>query len=214
MIDAVGAAQTQSVVKKDEATLLKDDFLKLLVTQMENQDPLNPVENTEFTAQLAQFTSLEQLFNINDNLKAFENLQSTLSNTQAISYLGKEVKAEGSLFNLSGGSASVNYTLSAPADDSYIGIYNAAGDLVRSVPMGKQPGGENSFVWDGKDKSGVPMPDGIYSFVVGASSGEEAVESKGYISGTVDGISYDDNGSPVISVNGIKVSSADIKNIK
>ena len=82
------------------------------------------------------------------------------------------------------------------------------------MPLGKQDGGDNSFAWDGKDKNGIPMPDGIYSFEVGASAKDEAVEATGYISGTVDGISYDDNGRPVISVNGIKVSSADIKTIK
>ncbi len=87
------AVSTETQTSASAEILGKDDFLNLLVTQLQHQDPLNPAESTEFTAQLAQFSSLEQLNNINDNLKNMELFQTSVTNSQAVSYIGKEITA-------------------------------------------------------------------------------------------------------------------------
>ena len=89
------AVSTETQTSASAEILGKDDFLNLLVAQLQHQDPLNPAESTEFTAQLAQFSSLEQLSNINDNLKNMELFQTSVTNSQAVSYIGKEITAKG-----------------------------------------------------------------------------------------------------------------------
>jgi flagellar basal-body rod modification protein FlgD len=91
--------------RKDNGVMGKDDFLTLLVAQLQHQDPLNPAESTEFTAQLAQFSSLEQLENIDATLSGFEVYQATLNNIQSSGFIGKTVTATGSMFGVNGGSA-------------------------------------------------------------------------------------------------------------
>ena len=189
----------------------KDAFLTMLVTQMKNQDPLNPVENTEFTAQLAQFSSLEQMFNINDNLKNIQMSQSSLNNTQAINIIGKEVKAEGnSIKHTAGGETNINYKLSSAAKEVKTSIYDNRGELVRVISESAKDSGEHTFVWDGKDNLGNIMSDGTYSFMTNAVdvSGTDIAVTP-LIRGSVTGVSFD-NGNTLISVGGQSVSMSSI----
>ncbi|MEK6590094.1 MAG: flagellar hook capping FlgD N-terminal domain-containing protein [Nitrospinota bacterium] len=193
-------------VKKERA-LGKDAFLTMLVAQMKNQDPLNPVENTEFTAQLAQFSSLEQMFNVNENLKNIEMIQSSLNNTQAVNIIGKEVKAEGNSVKLSDAkSVPINYKLSSGAHEVKINIYSSRGELLRTISEISKDAGEQSLIWDGKDGKGNSLPDGIYSFMVSARgpSGNEVGVST-LIKGQVTGVSFE-NGNTLLSIEGQKVS--------
>ena len=189
----------------------KDAFLTMLVTQMKNQDPLNPVENTEFTAQLAQFSSLEQMFNINDNLKNIQMSQSSLNNTQAINIIGKEVKAEGnSIKHTAGGETNINYKLSSAAKEVKTSIYDSRGELVRVISESAKDSGEHTFVWDGKDNLGNIMSDATYSFMTNAVdiSGTDIAVTP-LIRGSVTGVSFD-NGNTLISVGGQSVSMSSI----
>ena len=189
----------------------KDAFLTMLVTQMKNQDPLNPVENTEFTAQLAQFSSLEQMFNINDNLKNIQMSQSSLNNTQAINIIGKEVKAEGnSIKHTAGGETNINYKLSSAAKEVKTSIYDNRGELVRVISESAKDSGEHTFVWDGKDNLGNIMSDATYSFMTNAVdiSGTDIAVTP-LIRGSVTGVSFD-NGNTLISVGGQSVSMSSI----
>ena len=81
----------------------KDAFLELLITQLQNQDPLNPTDSVEFTAQLAQFSSLEQLNNVNDNLEQLQNFQASINNSQAVALIGKDITANGNFLQLTNG---------------------------------------------------------------------------------------------------------------
>ena len=212
-LNAITASESTTTDGVNDATLMRDDFLKLLVAQMSNQDPLNPLDNAEFTAQLAQFSSLEQLFNVNKNLQDFQTLQSTLNNTEALSYLGREVQAEGNEVSLSGDSALIGFSLMDRADEVYLGIYNSVGELVRNEPLGKMDEGDQLFTWDGKDNNGIPVSWGIYTFDIAASAGDSDVEGIGYTTGKVDGISYED-GRPVLSVGGLKIDHDKVKTVK
>lgn len=205
--DSVEAASGRSV------SLGKEDFLKLLVAQLANQDPLNPMDNTELTAQLAQFSSLEQLFDINSNMKQFQSLQESLNETQTLGYLGREVIAEGDTLSLANGAAEVNYSLMNNSSDVRMGIYNAAGDLVKSASLGALSAGDQAYLWDGRDMNGIPMPDGLYTFELAASGDDGFVEAVGYITGMVDSIRYE-SGTPLLYVNGVQISIGDIKTIK
>jgi flagellar basal-body rod modification protein FlgD len=192
---------------KNNKALGKDAFLTMLVAQMKNQDPMNPIENTEFTAQLAQFSSLEQMFNVNENLKNIQMTQSSLNNMQSVSIIGKEIKAEGNSIKLSADTpADINYKLSSAAREVRINIYDSRGELVRTVSISSQDAGEHSFAWDGKDGSGNSLSDGTYSFMISAKdpAGTE-ISVTPLIRGQVTGISLD-NGNTLLSVGGQRVS--------
>lgn len=147
----------------------KDDFLNLLVTQLQHQDPLNPAESTEFTAQLAQFSSLEQLNNINDNLKNMELFQTSMTNSQAVSYIGKEITAKGNSVQLeSGRPAECYFELETSAALAVISVYDATGGFVKSFETGALNSGRQSAAWDGTDRDGNPVLPGIYRFEVQA----------------------------------------------
>jgi len=131
----------------------KDDFLNLLITQLQNQDPLNPADSTEFTAQLAQFSSLEQLGNVNDNLMELKNFQAATNNSQAVSLIGKTITAEGNFIQLSaaGASAECNFELEEDADQVAVSIYDNTGEFVADFEHQHMDAGQHSLFWDGID---------------------------------------------------------------
>jgi len=213
MIDAISGAGLTPQAKAGSASMGKDDFLRLLVAQLENQDPLDPLDNAEFTAQLAQFSSLEQLFDVNKNLKAFHAMQASLDKTGAVSYLDREVKAKISAFMLQDGEGEINFHLSGPADELFMGIYDQAGDLVRRESLGPTQAGEGYYKWDGKGNNGSALPDGLYTFDIAGSGPYGRLEATGYLLGKVEGVSFE-GGSFIFSVGGVKVGKDDILEIK
>ncbi|MGD8888475.1 MAG: flagellar hook capping FlgD N-terminal domain-containing protein, partial [Desulfobacterales bacterium] len=94
-LDSIPTDSGKELSTIESETLDKDDFLNLLITQLQNQDPLKPTDSVEFTAQLAQFSSLEQLSNVNENLKLLQNFQASINNSQAVALIGKEITAKG-----------------------------------------------------------------------------------------------------------------------
>ena len=185
--------------KKEEA-LGRDDFLKLFLAQLNNQDPLNPMDGTEFSAQLAQFSSLEQLFNVNENLESMKTLQDNSSRFQALELIGKDIEAEGDTLSLVNGTpATASFTLEEAADCTAL-INDADGYPVREIPLGSLEKGEQSFEWDGRDWEGNPMNDGVYSFEITALSQTGvsiAVETK--VRGTVSRVNFEGD-QPVLYI--------------
>ncbi len=170
-VSAIGASAstTSNLYSSSTQTLGKDDFLKLLVTQLQNQDPLNPTDSTEFVSQLAQFSSLEQLSNVNDNLKIVQLFDQSINNAQAVNFVGKTIKASGSMFELgSGETHEIQYQLGEDAATVYVSIVNASGETVRKIEMDQMTAGDQSVVWDGKDENGNAVSAGTYSFSVQA----------------------------------------------
>lgn len=176
----------------DNSVMGKDDFLTLLITQLQNQDPLNPSDSTEFTAQLAQFSSLEQLQNINESLDGFEVYQSTLNNIQTASFIGKTVTAAGDTLTVTNGIADpISIDLDESANTVYIQIYDAYGDYVDDIEAGSLDAGMHSIEWDGCDQYGATVEDGNYSFTVMAvDANGNTVTTTSYLTGTVTGIDY------------------------
>jgi flagellar basal-body rod modification protein FlgD len=191
------------VESSKESALGKDDFLHLLVTQLQNQDPLNPSDSTEFTAQLATFSSLEELQNINAALGDIETSQSILTNSQAVDYIGQTITAVGDQFTMADGTAGpINYNLDGEAAGVYIKIYNQFGEFVRDQELGAMAAGQNSTQWDGLDQYGLQAPDGLYHFEVMAIDEQgESLNTTAFTQGIVTGVIYKNGLAYLVSGN-------------
>ena len=192
-----GDAQSSAPVN----ILGKDDFLNMLIAQLQHQDPLNPTDGTEFTAQLAQFSSLEQLSNINDSLQNMEQFQASLIDSQAVSYIGKEITAKGNSVQLqSGRPAECHFELEANATLAVISVYDASGDFVTSLETGPLNSGSQSTAWDGIDKNGNQAPPGLYRFEVQAvDANNQSLNVTPLISSVVTGVSFKDQTASLIT---------------
>ena len=212
-VSAIGAAtsSTSGLYNSSTQALGKDDFLKLLVTQLQNQDPMNPTDSTEFVAQLAQFSSLEQLSNVNDNLKVVQLFDQSINNAQAVNFVGKTVKASGSMFELGTGEThEIQYQLGEDADAVYVSVYNSSGEIVKKIEMDQMTAGSQSVVWDGKDENGGAAPAGTYSFSLQAKNKDgEIMASAAFIEEIITGVSYH-SGNTYLLAKGIEIPYAAI----
>ncbi|GBD39452.1 Basal-body rod modification protein FlgD [bacterium HR37] len=211
----INPSQVQTNSKKlSPSDISQDEFLTLLITQLRFQDPLNPINNAEFTSQLAQLSSLEKLNNIDSQLRDLLIYQNSLQNTLAVSLMGREVEALGDEVYLKD-QAEINYTLSQNASVVKISIYDLNGKLVREVELKGQPSGSNTYVWDGKSSTGEKLPEGRYVFTVSAFDAQgQAIDVTTTIKGVITGITFEDNITYLIIDDAIKVQLGDIKTIK
>lgn len=196
-----------------DSAFSKDTFLMLLVAQLKNQDPLNPMDSTAFVSQLAQFSSLEAQQNANTKLDSLLTYQSTMQNTLISNLIGKEVSYSGSSVNLAT-TADISYTPSADATKVTLTISDSSGKVVRTVTLGEQTSGEKTYTWDGKDSSGNKLSDGTYSSsfsAVDSSGSSVSVTTKS--KGTVTGISYDGSTTYLVLGSGTKIQFGDITEI-
>jgi len=191
-VSEVYSQSTTTTDSKDDTVLDKDDFLTLLVAQLQHQDPLNPSDSTEFTAQLAQFSSLEQLQNVNDTLANFEVYQSTLNNIEAANFVGSKITAAGDTLSVSDGVADgISVELGEGASSVYVQVYDRSGGFVTDIDAGSLAAGTHTIDWDGTDENGATVRDGVYTFsVMAVDANGDSVSSTSYVSGTVTGIDY------------------------
>lgn len=171
----------------------KNEFLNLLVTQMQYQDPLEPMKNEEFVAQLAQFSSLEQLSNLNTTMNQNNLLEQSINNSQAVNLIGKDIVVMGNSISMDQGKASsINYELAEEAESVTVSIYDDAGVLVKTVELNKQSGGKHDFEFDGKDKDGNELADGNYTFTIDAKNADgDPVDTLTFANVHVDAITFD-----------------------
>jgi flagellar basal-body rod modification protein FlgD len=210
---AVGPPQIGGSSAK-KSSLGKDDFLKLLTNQLRFQDPTNPMKGNEFAAQLAQFSSVEQLSNISDALEASINanfiLTQAINNGLSAGFVGKEVRAVGDTVKLGPPgdglrSAKFGYTLGAAANTVEVKIRNERGDVVRTLRTTGTAKGDNSFTWDGTNDSGVDVPEGKYTFTVDAKDvNNRTIEASKYMFGRVAAVRFTTEGTKFI-INGQEI---------
>jgi len=183
-------SSSRSVVKKE---LGKEDFLTLLVTQLKNQDPLKPMESTDFTAQLAQFSSLEQLFGVNDTLGNIQNSLLAQDDGDLLGYIGKMVQTNDNIISLKDGKANPGgYKLGSSASEITISIYNEYGTKVRTIREEDKTAGEYTLDWDGRNDKGDALEDGVYTFeITAAGENNESVLQQVYSKGEVTGVTYE-----------------------
>ena len=186
-----------------KSELDRDAFLMLLVTQFQYQDPLNPMEDKEFIAQLAQFSALEQSMQMNESITSLTNEVARQTSINITNYIGKEVSARGYGISKSGSDVSVIQFAGAEEMASCsINILDASGTIVRTVSLGSQSSGIHDFVWDGKKTDGSEAPDGTYTVALsGKNKDGEMVYIDTSVSGRVTGTSSY-NGEYYLSLSG------------
>lgn len=199
---------------KKSTGMNKDDFLKLFVTQLQNQDPMNPQDSSQFIAQLAQLTQVEQAYNTNTNLQNMLNQGSNSTTIAALSLIGKQVEAKGSQVNLQSGSpAAINFSLAQAASQVSVSIKDASGATVKTLAIGATAAGEGSIAWDGKNNAGAQLASGVYSFSVNSlDANGAAVASSGLVKGKVDGVDMSGT-DPVLSIGGIKLNLTNVTSV-
>ena len=203
------ASQASSTTSKTKS-LGKDDFLKMLVAQLKNQDPLKPMDGTEFAAQLAQFSSLEQLTNMNTQLENLGLYQTTMNNTQAVNLLGKVVTVnQGNQFQVDGATADFSYNLPTDAAQVSISILDASGREIDRIDAGKQTAGLQNVTWNRGNNS-----NGMYSYKVNAvDAGGNAVTAESMMTGKVTAVQYKDN-AIYLTVNNQEIAFSDVVAVK
>jgi len=219
MITDVTGTSTSSTAAADAAMkkstgMDKDDFLKLFVTQLQNQDPLNPQDSSQFITQLAQITQVEQAYNTNTNLQSMLNQGGNSMTVASVSLIGKQVQAAGSQVSLQSGSpASVNFNLGSAANQVNVSVQDASGATVKTLTGGAMAAGQGSLAWDGTNNSGSALPSGAYSFSVSAQDANgNAVTSTPLIKGTVSGVDMS-GATPVLSLGNIQLNLTDVTTV-
>jgi len=196
------------------AEMNKEQFLQLLVAQLQNQDPLNPMESTEFTSQLAQFSSLEQMIDVNKNLEEIKSEVSVDVHGDPINYIGKEIKADdNSIIRKDGSNLTGSYKLDEGANIT-IAIYNQYGQEVRTINAGWMDPGEYPVEWEGKDNLGYDVYDGNYTFnVFGQNQFGNYINIETFSSGEVTGVTHA-NGLAYLLLGDKQVALANVLEVK
>ena len=215
---AVGAAKTAttSSKKKDDTdpAAIQERFMRLLVAQLKNQDPMEPMDNAQVTSQMAQLNTVTGIQNLNSTMQGMANSFAANQTVQATGMLGRTILTEGNTVNLANGVAKGAVELKGTADAVTLQVLDAAGKVIRSADLGAQKKGVFEFDWDGKNDAGDTMKPGNYHFQVLASSAGADVElttlNKYLVQGVRNGGT---DGSKLLTNAGTEVSIADIKQI-
>lgn len=197
------------------SSLDKDAFFKLMLAQMKNQDPTNPLKSHEMAAQLANFSSLEQMQNMNTTLTEMKNGQKPAENFQALNMIGKAVAGDAANVVRSNGDKEHDFKFSLPMDaaDAVIRVRNADGEEIRSYSLKNLKMGENKVTWNGEDERGNKLPPGEYNFFMeakDAAGGKIAVKTA--FDGLITGVNYSPDG-PVLMIGNQTIRLRDVKRI-
>ncbi|HUN69902.1 MAG TPA: flagellar hook assembly protein FlgD [Burkholderiales bacterium] len=204
---------TTQVANKDEAAANQDRFLTLLVTQLKNQDPLNPMDNSQITTQMAQISTVEGINKLNATLSTMSLAAGADQALQAAAMVGHQVLAAGNAMQLSGSQGYGGYAIDTNADGVTLTIKSASGEVMFTQELGAQSAGVHVFNWDGTTTSGAKALDGAYTFEVTARAGTANAAAQALTMGRVDGVTPGTDGAK-FNIGGLgSVSLSDIKQI-
>ena len=197
-----------------EEELGKTQFLELMIAQMNNQDPLDPAKNEDFIAQLAQFSTLEGIQNLNGSFAAMAKSMQSSMTMEAASLVGRNVLAPSNQGVNQGQGLAGSIEVPASAGSVVVEISSASGELVRRVDLGAQPAGPLRFAWDGVDETGQQTPPGLYRVNAFSDIGGEQQELILNMPDQVVSVSIADGGFTANLASGASVSAAEIKEIQ
>jgi len=212
--DIAATASGSGSTTSSSNSLGEDAFLKLLTTQMQNQDPLNPVDNTQMLAQLAQFSELSEVQQLSGKIDSMVTATASATALSATELVGKQVSFNASQIGLVSGSTSTFEAVlpQATADTTAV-ISDASGRVVRTLQLGAEPAGTNPVTWDGLDGSGAPCSTGQYTLsVTGKTSDGTVVQGSTEVRATVSGVAYV-NGVTQLLVAGQQITLSQVSGV-
>jgi len=211
-VASVANAANQATARPtDPVAATEDRFLKLLVAQMRNQDPLNPLDNAQVTSQMAQLSTVT---GINKLAELVQSLSASFGQTQSLQaagMIGRGVLTEGSSVVLNNGAALGGFQLAGPADQVLITVRDAAGNAIHSTNLGAQNAGVSVFQWDGVRDDGSAAPNGNYRFEVQARQNGQPVEATRLTHGTVASVSL---GGTDVQLNLLSLGAVNLAQVK
>jgi flagellar basal-body rod modification protein FlgD len=208
------SAASQSTGTASSVKATKDDFLKLLVTQMRYQDPMNPMDNAQMTSQIAQLNTVEGINQLNATVT---NLQASLMASQSMqsaSLIGKTILADGNAINLQSGSASLSMRLEGPAESVVVDVINSSGRIIKTANLGANAAGIQTFTWDGSTNEGGVAPNGQYTFQVNAKKLNQAVAVTPLTQATVSGVELTSAGPQLSLNNGTNIAMSTVRGVR
>ena len=213
MISAISGTTNPSTGSLNRIDKNYEGFLRLLTTQLKNQDPSDPTDTNQLTQQIATLSQVEQQLKTNDNLEKLIAMYGATQYNSVVSYIGKQIEAEGNVAELKGGDARFVYYLGQQANSVDITIKSASGAVVYTG-TGTQIAGRNVFAWDGKNSLGQDMEEGTYNIeVVAKNASGEAIDSKTFITGVVTSVDSA-NGQAYLSIGDIAIPLANVTSIR
>ena len=198
-VDGISSQMVGTPAANGNSEMGKQEFLQLLVAQMKNQDPINPMDGSQMASQLAQFNSVEQLINVNDGLAELKESQQIMSmgltNSLAAALTGKQVKALSNQIQLpESGSADFEFKLANSAEEVEVIIRSESGAEVYRTTMKSVMAGEHEFGWDGKNNAGKDMEKGVYSVEVVPKNGDSTGHALTFITGVAQRVQFSSDG--------------------
>ncbi|MET3665298.1 flagellar hook assembly protein FlgD [Caulobacter sp. 1776] len=223
MATAVSSQNTSSILDKinNSRTSLsnnKETFLKLLTTQLKNQDPLSPTDTTQMTQQITSMTGVEQQLVTNDLLAALVGMNTGTGLSEGVSMIGKQVTATAANSTLKDKQATFSWSQPGASTSLTVEVKNAAGKVVRTLTPEDQKSGNHQITWDGKDDSGAQLPDGgVYTIAVTAKGGDgkelKVTDIKGRVEGVVTGVD-NASGQTMVLIDGQSISIDNVVGVK
>ncbi|WP_288458997.1 flagellar hook assembly protein FlgD [uncultured Sphingomonas sp.] len=208
-------AQTNTAAKGSKTTLGQEDFIALMTAQLKNQDPFKPVDNTEMVAQMAQFSSVAGISDMNKSLAAISARLGATSTADAMSFVGRNVLTEGkTAYERSTGGLAGAVELGGAASDVNVAIADKDGKVVKNLQLGEQPQGTATFDWNGKDDAGNTVENGPYTITVEAANKSAIVAATPLVWAPVQSATLVPGGEPVLNVAGLgEVKPASVRKV-
>jgi len=195
-------------------SLGKEDFLQLLVAQLQAQNPLDPQKAEDFSAQLAQFSALEQMTNVNANLDQIQKFEQAVNNSSLVNLIGKNIDSPGRQFDFKAGEVkTLNFSLNEDAKQVEVNVLDSAGNKVTTLKLNDLAAGNNQALWNGTDGEGKTVSPGAYTFEVKAQNAKgDEIPAQTFISGKISDVVFEEEGTFAI-VNGQKIPVTEISRV-
>ncbi|MES9995796.1 flagellar hook capping FlgD N-terminal domain-containing protein [Desulfovibrio aminophilus] len=214
LLSSASSTTTTTAMESSSSTtsLTSEDFLTLLLAEIQYQDPTEPMDNAEMVSQLTGYSQLDQLTSINEQLTDLTDSLTSVTASNSLDYIGKTVVAEGSTISKANGVvSSLGFTLDEDAASVTVNVYNSTGDIMTTETLSDLAEGSYTYQWDGLDTDGDDADDGIYSVIFTAlDSSGASVSSSTTASGTVTGLTMTSDGVALTLSDGRSVNLVDV----